>query len=89
MKTIIQSFEEGLYPQSKVYCEPQLGKRDLYPNISHSGNLNIPYDKIKTRIDLQSYADGTLNIFEIAKIIGKPLKEINNEYKLLKSHDLL
>ena len=31
MINIIDAFELGLYPKIKVICEPQLGKRGLYP----------------------------------------------------------
>ena len=31
VKTIIDAFELGIYPQTKVLCEPNLGKRNIYP----------------------------------------------------------
>jgi len=85
IKNIILAFEQGLYPQTKVLCEPQLGKRGLYPNIGQKDK----YDKIKTRWDFLAYADGKTNIFEIAKLINKPLKEVNDEHQLLKTYGLV
>ena len=34
MKNIIDAFEIGIFPKIKVLAEPQLGKRNLYPEIS-------------------------------------------------------
>ena len=35
MKNIIEAFEIGIYPTINVLGEPQLGKRNLYPNSSN------------------------------------------------------
>jgi aminopeptidase-like protein len=77
---IVKSFENGALPKTNIFCEPQLGKRNLYPNISKKDNYD---DILKLRLDLIAYADGKKNIFEIAKILDKPLSEINNECELL------
>ena len=73
IKNIIVAFEQGLHPQTKILCEPQLGKRKLFPNISQKDK----YDKFITRCDFLAYADGKTNIFEIAKLINKPLNSSN------------
>ena len=95
-KNIITAFEEGLYPTTKILCEPQLIKRKLSPSISHvksfgwdNNTAKLSYDKLRLRKDLLSYADGTKNIFQISKIINKPLSLINYEHKLLKSHGII
>lgn len=53
-------------------CEPQLGKRGLYPTISKKGN----YDSIKAMTDFIAYADGTNDLFDISNIIGVPVKNM-------------
>ena len=79
-KNIIIAFEQGIMPKSRILCEPQLGKRNLYSNLSKKNN----YDSdLKTRLDLIAYSDGKKNIFEISKIINKPLSLLNKEYNLL------
>ena len=40
-------FELGLYPKTKIICEPNLGKRNLYPTLSRKG---IYGNEIKTRM---------------------------------------
>lgn len=85
MKTIIRSFELGLYPKSSILCEPQLGKRGLYPTISQKGKK----DTIKTRMDFIAYSDGQTSVFDIAKIIKKPLSLVNQEYEILKANGVV
>ena len=45
IKTIIDAFELGLYPQTRVLCEPNLGKRNLYPQISKKENYKDIVDE--------------------------------------------
>lgn len=85
MTTIIDSFEAGIYPKTTVYCEPQLGKRNLYPTISQKGN----HAEIALRMDVLTYCDGNLNIFEIAQKIEQPLKNVLEEICILKQHGIL
>ena len=86
MKNIIDAFELGLYPETKIFCEPNLGKRGLYPLISKKNNRN---DEINLRMNLIAYSDGKKNLFEIANILKIPLIQICNEYKLLKEKKIL
>jgi aminopeptidase-like protein len=82
---IIDSFESGVFPKYQVKCEPQLGKRNLYPNISKEGI----YEDIKLRMNLLAYSDGHTNIFKISNLINKPLLLVLKEYKFLKKQKLL
>ena len=85
LKSIIDSFELGLFPKVKVIGEPQLGKRNLYPQIS------IVRDKhpATSRMDFLTYADGDTSIFDIANITNIPLQDILTEYKTLKDAGVL
>ena len=85
MKNIIDSFELGLYPKINVLCEPQLGKRNLYPNTSNSKLEN----QAKLRMDLISCCDGKLSIFEISKKMNTNLEKIKNELVLLNKERLI
>ena len=82
---IIESFELGVYPKYKFECEPQLGKRGLYPNTSRIG----VYTNIKDRMNFLAYSDGKNNLFEIARKLDKPLNILLEEYRLLKKHNLI
>ena len=86
LKNIVDAFEIGLFPKIKTYCEPQLGKRGLYPNI---GGDIIKDLIIKRRMDLISYCDGETNIFDICKIIDHDLENVLKEYKLLRESGII
>lgn len=49
-----------------ILCEPQLGKRGLYPNLSTKETFNI----IKDMRNLLMYCDGKLDLIEIAEKCG-------------------
>ena len=82
---IIDVFEIGCIPSNTNFCEPNMGKRNLYPLISKKGS----YSQIKTRMDLLAYADGKDNLFTISKKINSPLEKVMDEYKILLSEQLL
>ena len=86
MRSIIDSFEEGLYPISNFKCEPNLGKRDLYPTISQKNNFN---SDLATRLDLIAYSDGKMNLFEISLKIRKRIDLVIEELKILKKNKVL
>jgi aminopeptidase-like protein len=85
MKSIVDAFEIGLFPSINVICEPQLGKRGLRPNISQKGCLG----DVNTRSDFIAYSDGKNSLFDISKKIGKNLKLVILEAKILKKHNLI
>ena len=85
LKNIVDAFELGLYPKVITSCEPQLGKRGLYPNISNSQRAK----SVDIRMNFLTYCDGTCNIFDICKIINCDLKTVIDEYKLLKQNNLV
>lgn len=85
MKKIIDQIENSTFPKAKIFCEPNLGKRNLYPTLSQKGS----YNNIKTRMDLLAYADGGKSLDYISSLIKKPINKVNAEYKLLKSKGLL
>lgn len=54
------------------FCEPQLGKRGLYPTISRKGS----YDSILAMRDFLAYADGETDLLEISNAIRVPVTEL-------------
>ena len=86
LKNIVDAFEMGLFPKIKNYCEPQLGKRNLYPNIG--GALSKDFS-IKRRMDFLAYCDGETNIFDICKLIDHDLENVLKEYKILRQFELI
>ena len=84
-KNIINVFETSLYPKTNFFCEPNMGKRNLYPTISQKGN----YDKIRTRMNIITNSDGEKNFFEISTKIGKKLEQTLEELKVLKKNKII
>lgn len=68
-----------------VQCEPQLGKRGLYPTISTKDSAS----QVKNIINLLAYADGTRDLLSIAELINVPLWEMEELILKLKKEDLL
>ncbi len=86
MKSIISAFELGIYPRINVFCEPQLGKRGLYPNTSKLYKDKHPS---KLRMDIISYCDGKLSVFDIAKLLKTNLSLILDEILILDRENLI
>ena len=67
-------------------CEPQLGKRGLYPSLS-TGNT---WSKVETLMNLISYCDGSMDLLEISETIGEdfhsllPIVEILTKNLIIK-----
>ena len=72
MTKCIQVLEHNHKYRIKVLCEPQLGKRGLYPTISQKGS----YDAIRNMTNFIAYADGKNTLLEIAEIIGADALEL-------------
>jgi len=86
MKSIIESLEFGMYPQINVFCEPQLGKRGLYPNTSKLYKDKHPAE---LRMNIIAYCDGKTSIFEISNKLATNLDVILEELLLLAKENLI
>lgn len=53
-------------------CEPQLGKRGLYPTLSEKNN----YNSVLLLTNLIAYADGNSDLVDISNIIKEPIDAI-------------
>ncbi len=65
----IQVLEHNARYKIQCYCEPQLGKRGLYPTISQKGS----YDTVTAMTDFIAYADGTNDLIAISELINQPV----------------
>lgn len=84
-KECIIALENNCKYKVKVLCEPQLGKRGLYPTISQKGSSKV----VKIMTDFISYADGTNDLIDISNIIGVSVKELVPIIKRLIANDLI
>lgn len=81
----VDALEWNEFYQTNCLCEPQLGKRGLYPTISQKGS----YDSILAMRDLIAYSDGTRDLLDISSTIKVPVKELIPIIEKLLKHNLL
>lgn len=85
MTKVITALEYNAYYRMTVRCEPQLGKRGLYPTISRKGS----YDVVKTMTNFIAYADGRNDLIDISSRIGVPCEQLVDVIEKLKENGLL
>lgn len=71
-RQIITAIEYNAFYRIKCLCEPQLGKRGLYPTVSQKGS----YYNVKSMVDFIAYADGKHDLLQISEMIGIAVKEL-------------
>lgn len=84
-KQCITVLENNYKYKINVLCEPQLGKRGLYPTISQKGS----YDAVKAMTDFIAYADGNNDLIDISNIIGVSVKNLTSIIEKLKINELI
>ena len=67
-----------IIPRSKFNCEPNLGKRNLYFNVSEKKLQKFKFEK-----KLNCLFRWEKNLLQISKVINQPIKKILKEMKLL------
>jgi aminopeptidase-like protein len=82
---MIRAIENNERYQMTCCCEPQLGKRGLYPTISKKGI----YDEVKSMVDFIAYADGENDLLTISNIINVPIDELIPIVKKLQESNLI
>lgn len=85
MKQVIDVLEMNQRYQVQVLCEPQLGKRGLYPTTSQKGS----YDKVKSMVNFIAYADGKTDLIDISNKIIVPIDELIRVVKKLKANNVI
>lgn len=66
-------------------CEPQLGKRGLYPTLG-GGKVSASVDAL---LNVLSYCDGETDLLTLAEICGLSIFDVADTAKTLKEHDLI
>ena len=81
----IEALEHNHKYKIQCLCEPQLGKRGLYPTVSQKGS----YDSIKSMTDFIAYADGTNDLIAISDTIGVPVRALLPVVEKLEANGLI
>jgi aminopeptidase-like protein len=85
IRKALELLEQNRIYKIKVLCEPQLGKRGLYPTLSIKKSQN----KVKTMMNFLSYCDGEHSLIDIAEKINLPAWDLYELIETLISHDLI
>jgi aminopeptidase-like protein len=85
MKKCIIALENNQKYKMTCLCEPQLGKRGLYPSISRKGQ----YDEIYKLVNMISYFDGKNDLIDVSNIIKVPVEEMLDNIEKLASNKLI
>lgn len=85
MTQCIMALEYNERYRVTCFCEPQLGKRGLYPTVSHKGQ----YDEVYKLTNFIAYADGTNDLIDISNRIDVPVQEMLPNLGNLLAHKLI
>jgi len=72
LKKTIQAIELNNCYQTLSICEPQLGKRGLYPNTS----TKETFSKTRRMMNLLAYADGKIDLIDLANQIDEDITDL-------------
>lgn len=85
MKDIVNTLEINDVFISNVYCEPNLGKRGLYPTLNFGTQDKSAYYYRK----FLAFCDGNRDVVEIADRFGLKAYELENVVKALLENELI
>ena len=66
-------------------CEPQMGKRGLYPTLSTKNENKLT----QSYMDFLQYADGTNSLEKISSLIKLDFKSVKKIYSILFKNNLV
>ena len=81
----ISVLEYNYYFKVNCLCEPQLGRRGLYPTLSRKSQ----YDQVKAMTNFIAYSDGSNDLVDIAEIVGVAAYDFIEIAKKMVEHGLI
>jgi len=85
IRNSIEALENNSIYKVKMFCEPQLGKRGLYPTLSNKRD----YKTTRTLTNFISYCNSKNTLIDIAEIIGVPVWELYDISKNLEVNGII
>lgn len=85
IRDAIEIVEGDMTLRCTALCEPQLGKRGLYPTISTKDTGA----QVRAMMSMISYCDGEHSLLDIAEKIGQPFKKLQKILVPLMDNGLL
>ena len=81
----IEALEKNVHPRVNVLCEPQLGKRVLYPTLSTKKSNS----EVRLMMDFLTWADGENSLLQIAEKSGAPIWDFYPILDKMKENELV
>lgn len=85
LRRAIELIEKNSIYKVNTLCEPQLGKRGLYPTLSTKNSAS----EVMTMMNFLSFCDGEHSLIDIAEKINLPAWDLYELIEKLVSHDLI
>ena len=85
IRKAIEAIERNKKYRVTVLCEPQMGKRGLYPTLSTKES----YEQVRLMMDVISLCDGENTLLQIAETLSTPIWELYDLIDRLVEHKLL
>ena len=85
IRKAIEAIERNENYKVTVFCEPQMGKRGLYPTLSSKKSG----EQVRLVMDFISLCDGRTSLLEIADRLNLPIWDLYDLTSKLKSHNLI
>jgi len=83
-KKSIEILLKRIYPECKIICEPQMGKRGLHPALSTKGKKQLT----QSYMSFLQYSDGTNSLEKISKLIKLDLRSVKKIHNILDKNEL-
>ena len=85
LRKALQLLEKNIKPIVKVLCEPQMGKRGLYPTLS----TKTSGAQVSLMMDFLSWCDGQHSLINIADKLSVPAWQLYDLIEKLKEKGLI
>lgn len=85
IRKAIEALEKNKKYRVRVLCEPQMGKRGLYPTLSTKETNQT----VRLMMDFISLCDGDASLLDIAERLGCPIWELYELVGKLEHHELI
>ncbi|MDR3363197.1 MAG: DUF4910 domain-containing protein [Desulfovibrio sp.] len=86
LRQCLEALETNVVYSPKILCEPQMGKRGLYVNLSTVGSTD---GCVTNMMNLLAYIDGETSLLDIADILGLDVFLCARLAKILFDHEII
>ena len=88
LQRTIEAIEKNIYPITMHICEPNLGKRNLFPTLSNVSS-NYLENRTKLILNVLTWSDGKSSLLEIAEKCEVPIWALYEVIDTLKQEKLI